>query len=101
MDFAIVVNKKAHGTEEDLMFEVDTNNVQGFGVTLGLGSFALVCILAKCLFLYYLRVHAPKERPLNKLMALEQVRNHMNLFDLLFFVTLGLLLSGRHVTSKK
>ena len=75
MDNAIVVNNTAHGLETDLLFKVNTNNVQGFGTALGLGIIALACILAKCLFLYYIRVHAPKERPLNKLMALEQVRN--------------------------
>ena len=75
MDNSIVVNKTAHGMDTGLLFEVDTNNIQGFGIALGLGIVALACILAKCLFLYYMMVHAPKERPLNKLMALEQVRN--------------------------
>ena len=75
MDNAIVVDKTVHGLKTGLLFEVDTNKVQGFGIALGLGIVALACILAKCLFLYYIRVHAPKERPLNKLMALEQVRN--------------------------
>ena len=74
MDNAIVVNKTAHGIDTGLLFEVDANNVQGFGIAIGLGIVALACILAKCLFLYYIRVHAPKERPMNRLMALEQVR---------------------------
>ena len=72
---AIVVNKTAHGTDVGLLFEVDNNNVHGIGVALGLGIVALACILAKCLFLYYIQVHAPNERPLNRLMALEQVRD--------------------------
>ena len=75
MDNAIVVNKTAHGMDVGLLFEVDNNNVHGFGIALGLGIVALACILAKCLFLYYIRVHAPKERPLNRLMALDQVRD--------------------------
>ena len=75
MDNAIVVNKTAHRMDTGLLFEVNTNNVHGFGVALGLGIVALACILAKCLFLYYIQVHAPKERPLNRLMALEQVRD--------------------------
>ena len=74
MDNAIVVDKTVHGLKTGLLFEVDTNKVQGFGIALGLGIVALACILAKCLFLYYIRVHAPKERPMNRLMALEQVR---------------------------
>ena len=75
MDNAIVVNETVHGTDVGLLFEVDINNVHGFGVALGLVIVALACILAKCLFLYYIQVHAPKERPLNRLMALEQVRD--------------------------
>ena len=74
MDNAIVVNNTAHGLEVDLLFKVNTNNVQGFGIALGLGIIALACILVKCLLLYYIRVHAPKERPMNRLMVLEQVR---------------------------
>ena len=50
MDNAIIVNKTAHGTDVGLLFEVDTNKVQGFGVALGLGIVALACILAKCPF---------------------------------------------------
>ena len=71
MDNAIVVNKTAHSTTVGLLFEV--NNIQGYGLALGLAILALACVLAKCLFLYYIQVHAPKERPLNKLLALEQV----------------------------
>ena len=79
MDNTIMANKTLHETNVGLLFEVETNNVQGLGMALGLGIVALACILAKYLFLYYVRVHAPKERPLNCLMALEQVRN-INLF---------------------
>ena len=75
MDNAIIVNKTAHGTDVGLLFEVDINNVHGFGIALGLGIIALACVLAKCLFLYYIQVHAPKERPLNRLMALDQVKD--------------------------
>ena len=71
MDNAIVVNDTGLGTTVGLLFEV--GNVNGLGVVLGLGIVALACILAKCLFLYYIKFHAPKERPLNKLLALEQV----------------------------
>ena len=59
MDNAIVVNKTVHGTDVGLLFKVDINNVHGFGVALGLVIVALACILAKCLFLYYIQVHAP------------------------------------------
>ena len=68
-----MVNKTAHWTDEGLLYEVDTNNFQEFGVTLGLGIVALACIVTKCLFLYYIKVHAPKERPLNRMIDLEQV----------------------------
>ena len=88
MDNAIIVNKTAHGTDVGLLFEVDTNNVHGFGVALGLCIVALACVLAKCLFLYYIQVHAPKERPLNRLMALEQVkRNHNKHFAIYLFIS--------------
>ena len=76
MDNAIVVNNTGLGTKVGLLFEV--GNIRGLGVALGLGIVALACILGKCLFLYYIQFHAPKERPLNKLLALEQVsKNNM------------------------
>ena len=71
MDNAIVVNETAHGKTVGLLFEVA--NLGQLSVALGLGIVALACIFAKCLFLYYIQCHAPKERPLNKLLALEQV----------------------------
>ena len=77
MDNAIVVNDTGLGTTVGLLFEV--GNVNGLGVVLGLGIVALACILAKCLFLYYIKFHAPKERPLNKLLALEQVSHKQNI----------------------
>ena len=76
MDNAITINKTSNGTEVGLLFEIDTINIKGFGVVLGLGIVALACIVIKCLFLYYIKIHAPKERPLNKLLALEHVRNY-------------------------
>ena len=78
MDSAITVNKKSNGTEEGLLFEVGTSEIQGFGVVLGLVIVALACIATKCLFLYYIKIHAPKERPLNRLIALEQVNQYSN-----------------------
>ena len=75
MDNSITINKTSNGTEVGLLFEIDTSNIKGFGVVLGLGIVAMACIVTKCLFLYYIKIHAPKERPLNKLIALEQVRH--------------------------
>ena len=77
MDNTIVVNNTGLGTTVGLLFEV--GNVNGLGVVLGLGIVALACIFAKCLFLYYIKFHAPKERPLNKLLALEQVSHKHNI----------------------
>ena len=75
MDNAISINNTSNGTEEGLLFEVDTN-IQALGVVLGLGIMVLACIVTKCLFLYYVKVQAPKERPLNMLITLEQVRHN-------------------------
>ena len=71
MDNTIVVNDTGLGRTVGLLFEA--GNIGNLGVALGLGIVALACILGKCLFLYYIKFHAPKERPLNKLLALEQV----------------------------
>ena len=71
MDNAIVVNETAHGKTVGLLFEVA--NLGELSIALGLGIVALACIFVKWLFLYYIQCHAPKERPLNKLLALEQV----------------------------
>ena len=97
MDNAIVVNKTAHRMDTGLLFEVDAKNVQGFGIALGLGIIALACILAKCLFLYYIRVHAPKERPLNRLMALEQVGTIVALYLCFFIINNFFHVSGNYV----
>ena len=67
----IVYNVTAHRANIGLLFEV--GNIGRLGFILGLGIVALACILAKCLFLYFIKFHAPKERPSNKLLALEQV----------------------------
>ena len=74
MDNTILFYDTAQGTNIELLFEV--GNIGRLGFILGLGIVALACILAKCLFLYYIKFHAPKERPLNKLLALEQVSIH-------------------------
>ena len=74
MDNTILFYDTALGTNIGLLFEV--GNIGRLGFILGLGIVALACILAKCLFLYYIKFHAPKERPLNKLLALEQVSKH-------------------------
>ena len=60
MDNAIIINKTAHGMDVGLLFEVDTNNVRGFGIALGLGIVAFACVLAKCSFLYSTEVHAQR-----------------------------------------
>ena len=58
MDNTIVVNDTGLGRTVGLLFEA--GNIGNLGVALGLG------IVGKCLFLYYIKFHAPKERPLNK-----------------------------------
>ena len=67
----IVVNQTAHGASIGLLFEV--TELQSVGIALGLGLVAMVGIIVRCLFLYYIKYHAPKQRPLNKLIAYDQV----------------------------
>lgn len=68
---AIVVNQTAHGASVGLLFEA--TNIQSVGIALGLGIVAIVGIIVRCLFLYYIKYHAPKQRPLNRIIGIDQV----------------------------
>ena len=72
MNNSILINETNHGLQKvGLLFDV--GSVQGFGIALGLGLVAFACIFVKFLIIYYIKYHAPKQRPLNKLIAFDQV----------------------------
>ena len=45
------------------------------GIALGAGIAAAIGAIIRGLFIYFLKYEAPKERPINKLMLHDQVRN--------------------------
>ena len=45
------------------------------GIALGVGIAAAMGAMIRGLFIYFLKYEAPKERPINKLMLHDQVRN--------------------------
>ena len=49
--------------------------VEGAGLTTILGIVASSGLMIRGIFVYYLANYAPKNRPINKLMMLDQVRN--------------------------
>ena len=46
----------------------------GISFAIGLVVLAMAAIFIKCLFIYYIRYHAPKDRPINDLIKYDQVR---------------------------
>ena len=46
----------------------------GIGIVFGLGIVGIIGILIKILFIYYIKYKAPKDRPINRLMLFDQVR---------------------------
>ena len=45
------------------------------GIALGVGIAAAIGTMIRGLFIYFLKYEAPKDRPINKLMLHDQVRN--------------------------
>ena len=69
---SILINETNHGFQKvGLLFDV--GSVQGFGIALGLGLVAFACIFVKFVIIYYIKYHAPKDRPINKLIRYDQV----------------------------
>ena len=48
---------------------------QAISLTIGIGFIAIIGLIARGLFIYFLTYEAPKDRPINVLMFEEQVRN--------------------------
>lgn len=46
----------------------------GISFAIGLVILAFAAIFIKCLFIYYIRYHAQKDRPINDLIKYDQVR---------------------------
>ena len=57
---------------------LDVLNIDGWqaiSLTIGIGFIAIIGLIARGLFIYFLTYEAPKDRPINVLMFEEQVRN--------------------------
>ena len=52
---------------------VEKGNVEGTSLAIVISIVALVGIIIRCLFIYYVKYAAPKERPINTLMLYDQV----------------------------
>ena len=53
----------------------EEGNVRGVCLAIGISIVALVGIIIRGLFIYYVKYAAPKERPINTLMLYDQVSN--------------------------
>ena len=54
--------------------------LSSIGIAFGLSIVGTIGILIKILFIYYIKYKAPKDRPINRLMLFEQVRQLHALF---------------------
>ena len=54
---------------------LEEGKVEGISLAIVISIVALVGIIIRCLFIYYVKYAAPKERPINTLMLYDQVRN--------------------------
>ena len=62
---------------------LEEGNVKGISSAIGISIVALVGIIIRGLFIYYVKYAAPKERPINTLMLYDQVRNiHLPIVNL-------------------
>ena len=52
---------------------LEEGNVKGISLAIGISIVALVGIIIRGLFIYYVKYAAPKERPINTLMLYDQV----------------------------
>ena len=52
---------------------LENGNVKGISLAIVISIVALVGIIIRCLFIYYVKYAAPKERPINTLMLYDQV----------------------------
>ena len=62
---------------------LEEGKVEGISLAIGISIVALVGIIIRGLFIYYVKYAAPKERPINTLMLYDQVRNiHLPIVNL-------------------
>ena len=52
---------------------LEEGKVEGISLAIVISIVALVGIIIRCLFIYYVKYAAPKERPINTLMLYDQV----------------------------
>ena len=57
------------------LYVLNIDGWQAVSLTIGIGIIAIIGLIARGLFIYFLTYEAPKDRPINVLMFEAQVRN--------------------------
>ena len=70
---------EVEGCDKSKVAILQVGEKAGVGIAIGIGLIGSIGLSIKGLFMYYIRYHAQKQRPINTLMFYDQVRTNIKI----------------------